>query len=66
MGGAGTQTHMPAVSSKTGPSRIAVFKTVFKGSTLALRIEMLRFIRPEVAIVDTGAELEQWISASGS
>jgi uncharacterized protein (TIGR02246 family) len=35
----------------------AVFKTVFKGTTLTLRIEMLRFIGSDVAIVDTDAEL---------
>lgn len=35
----------------------AVFRTVFKGSTLKLRIAVLRFIRPDVAIADTDAEL---------
>ena len=35
----------------------AVFKTVFKGTTLALRIATLRFIRPDVAIADLDAEL---------
>jgi uncharacterized protein (TIGR02246 family) len=35
----------------------AVFKTVFKGSTLTLRIEALRFIRFDVAIADVDAEL---------
>ena len=35
----------------------AVFKTVFKGSRLTLRIATLRFIRPDVAIVDADAEL---------
>jgi uncharacterized protein (TIGR02246 family) len=34
-----------------------VFKTVFKASKLALRIAALRFIRPDVAIADTDAEL---------
>jgi uncharacterized protein (TIGR02246 family) len=34
----------------------AVFKTVFKGSTLTLRIATLRFITPDVAIADTDAE----------
>jgi uncharacterized protein (TIGR02246 family) len=35
----------------------AVFKTVFKGTTLTLRVATLRFIRPDVAIADTDAEL---------
>ncbi|MBX5463602.1 MAG: SgcJ/EcaC family oxidoreductase [Steroidobacteraceae bacterium] len=35
----------------------AVFRTVFKGSTLKLRIAVLRFIRPDVVIADTDAEL---------
>ena len=35
----------------------AVFKTVFKGTTLTLRIATLRFIRPDVAIADTDAEV---------
>ena len=35
----------------------AVFKTVFKGSALTLRIAALRFIRPEVAIADLDAEV---------
>lgn len=34
-----------------------VFKTMFKGSTLTLRIETLRFIRPDVAIADLNADL---------
>lgn len=35
----------------------AVFRTAFKGSTLKLQIAALRFIRPDVAIADTDAEL---------
>lgn len=35
----------------------AVFKTVFKGSTLTLRIATLRLIRPDVAIADLDAEI---------
>ena len=35
----------------------AVFKTVFKGSALSLRIAALRFVRPDVAIADTDAEV---------
>jgi uncharacterized protein (TIGR02246 family) len=35
----------------------SVFKTVFKGSTLALRTASLRFIRPDVAVADTEAHL---------
>jgi uncharacterized protein (TIGR02246 family) len=34
-----------------------VFNTVFRGSTLTLRIEKLRFVRPDVAIADTDAEV---------
>lgn len=34
-----------------------VFKSVFKGSPLTLRIVRLRFIRPDVAIADTDAQL---------
>jgi uncharacterized protein (TIGR02246 family) len=43
----------------------AVFKTVFKGSTLALRIESLRFIRADVAIADTDAELRGFTTLTG-
>lgn len=35
----------------------AVFKTVFKGSTLTLRNEQLRFIKTDVAIADLEASL---------
>jgi uncharacterized protein (TIGR02246 family) len=35
----------------------AIFKTVFKGSTLSLKIAKLRFIRPDVALADIDAEL---------
>jgi uncharacterized protein (TIGR02246 family) len=35
----------------------AVFKTVFKASKLTLRIATLRFIKPDVAIVDMDAEV---------
>lgn len=35
----------------------AVFRTVFKGSMLALRIATLRFVRSDVAIADTEAEV---------
>jgi uncharacterized protein (TIGR02246 family) len=34
-----------------------VFRTVFKGSTLALQVAALRFIRPDVAIADLDADL---------
>lgn len=34
-----------------------VFRTLFKGTTLALRIAALRFIRPDVAIADIDATL---------
>src|SRR5690606_14170340 len=35
----------------------AVFKTLFRGSTLSLGIASLRFIRPDVAIADLDAAL---------
>jgi uncharacterized protein (TIGR02246 family) len=35
-----------------------VFKTVFRGSELRLRIAALRFIRPEVAVADLEAEVQ--------
>ena len=35
----------------------AVFGTVFQGSTLGLRIATLRFVRSDVAIADTEAEV---------
>lgn len=41
----------------------AVFRTVFKGSALSLRIATLRFIRPDVAIADLEAELRGLTSA---
>lgn len=36
----------------------AVFTTAFRGSALTLRIEQLRFIRSDVAIVDLEASLQ--------
>jgi uncharacterized protein (TIGR02246 family) len=43
----------------------AVFKTVFKGSTLALQIAALRFIRPDVAIADIDAEVRGFTALAG-
>jgi uncharacterized protein (TIGR02246 family) len=43
----------------------AVFRTVFKGSTLTLRISTLRFIRTDVAIADMDAELRGFTTLSG-
>jgi uncharacterized protein (TIGR02246 family) len=43
----------------------AVFKTVFSGSTLSLRIATLRFIRADVAIADIDAELRGLKALSG-
>lgn len=36
----------------------AVFKTVFRGSALTLRIEQLRLIKPDVAIADLDASIQ--------
>jgi uncharacterized protein (TIGR02246 family) len=43
----------------------AVFKTVFKGSTLALRIAALRFVKPDVAIADLDAEVRGFAALAG-
>ncbi len=43
----------------------AVFKTVFKGSTLALRIAALRFVKPDVAIADLDAEVRSFAALGG-
>lgn len=40
-----------------------IFKTIYKGSRLKQSIGKLRFIRPDVAVVDINAELSGFVSA---
>jgi uncharacterized protein (TIGR02246 family) len=36
---------------------VEIFKTFFKGSKLAMSVSKIRFVRPDVAIVDVSTEL---------
>jgi uncharacterized protein (TIGR02246 family) len=40
-----------------------IFKTIFKGSVLKQSIDKLRFVRPDVAIVNINTEMTQFVAA---